>query len=47
VRRSRRGEGRNMFERRRGRESFLKRGRRIIQDFLNCGIDGGGRRGEV
>jgi len=29
-----------LFERRRGRELFLKRGRGIIQDFLNGEIDG-------
>ena len=36
-----RKERKFLFERR--RESFLNRGRGIIQDFLNCGIDDGER----
>jgi len=32
-----------LLRKKRGRKSFLKRGRGIIQNFLNGGIDDGGR----
>jgi len=32
-----------VLRKKRGRKSFLKRGRGIIQNFLNGGIDDGGR----